>query len=194
MEGNLKANCTELNNSFNLYYHAPENNDYSLESYIEILSFNSVEEFWVLDRFVRKDMIENGMFFIMVDPVLPMWEDKHNIKGGCISWKIDRKNTYKFWIDIVSHFITGNLGSIGQYVNGVSISPKKNSNIIKLWLKEEINVEDFQMPSTLMLDDKIIFKSHNNNIDKDKTKRTSGQTINSYRYTDSKYHRGTYLS
>ncbi len=195
MDTNLKSNCTELARSFNFYYHAPENNDYSLESYIEILSFNSLEEFWVLDRFIRRDMIENGMFFIMADPILPIWEDKHNINGGCISWKVDRKNAYKYWVDIIGHFITGNLGKLSGLVNGVSISPKKNSSIIKLWVRESVDSETIKMPDTFMLvDDKIIFKSHTQNIDKDKTKRSTAQNLNFYKYNEEKYHRGTYLS
>lgn len=194
MSENLKSNCTELTRAYNFYYHAPENNDYSLESYIEILSFNSLEEFWVLDKFIRREMIEMGMFFIMADPILPMWEDSNNINGGCISWKVDRKNAYKFWVDIIGHFITGNLGKHSSKVNGISISPKKNSSIIKLWMREEVDVEDLQLPASFMLvDDKVIFKSHTQNIDKDKTKRTNGQPLNCYKYNDGRYHRGTYL-
>jgi len=174
---NLKVNCTELSKSYNFYYHAPENNDYSLESYNEILSFNSLEEFWVLDKFVRKDMVENGMFFIMVDPILPIWEDKNNINGGCISWKVDRKNSYKYWIDCVGHFLTQNLGRYTSKVNGISISPKKNSSIIKLWFVEEINIDNMDLPTSFLLaNDKIIYKSHVQNIDKDKSKRSGNFT------------------
>ena len=194
MSADLKSNCTELARAYNFYYHAPENNDYSLESYIEILSFNSLEEFWVLDKFIRREMIEMGMFFIMADPILPMWEDSHNINGGCISWKVDRKNAYKYWVDIIGHFITGNLGKYAGKVNGISISPKKNSSIIKLWMSQEVDVEDLQLPESFMLvDDKVIFKSHTQNIDKDKTKRSNGQPLNCYKYNDGKYHRGSYL-
>ena len=171
---NLKENCTELQRTFNLYYHAPENNDYSLESYIEILSFNTIEEFWVLDKYLKRDMIENGMFFIMVDPILPIWEDKNNINGGCISWKVDRKFAYKFWIDTTAHLLTQNLGKLTSKINGISISPKKNSSIIKIWFREEINIEDLHLPVTFLLaNENIIYKSHITNIDKDKTKKTT---------------------
>lgn len=172
MDENLKSNCSELSKSYNFYYHAPENNDYSLESYNEILSFNSLEEFWVLDKFIRKDMIENGMFFIMADTILPIWEDVQNINGGCISWKVDRKNSYKFWIDCIGHFLTQNLGRYKAKVNGVSISPKKNSSIIKLWFSDEIDIEKMDLPNSFALaNEKIIYKSHVQNIDKDKSKR-----------------------
>ena len=57
-------------------------------------------------------------------------------------------------------------------INGVSISPKKNSSIIKLWFKEEINIDNIEIPKTFCLvDDKIIYKSHVQNIDKDKNKK-----------------------
>ena len=172
MNNNLKINCIELSKTYSFYYHAPENNDYSRLSYNDILSFNTLEVFWILDKFIRKDMIENGMFFIMSDPILPLWEDKHNINGGCISWKVDRKFSYKFWIDCVGHFLTQNLGSYTSKISGVSISPKKHSSIIKLWFVEEINIYNMDLPATFMLaKEKIIYKSHCQNIDKDKSKR-----------------------
>jgi hypothetical protein len=93
------------------------------------------------------------------------------MNGGCISWKVDRKNSYKFWIDTVGHFITQNMGKFTNKINGISISPKKNSNIIKIWLTEEIEISN--LPETFMLEnDKTIYKSHIQNIDKDKSKRT----------------------
>ena len=128
--------------------------------------------FWVLDKFVRKDMIENGMFFIMKKSVKPIWECPTNIKGGCISWKVDRKYSYKSWIDCVGHFIMNDFGKFTHLINGVSISPKKNASIIKLWFKEEFNIDEISIPKTFRLvDDKIIYKSHVQNIDKDKIKR-----------------------
>jgi len=170
---NLKDKCTELSKTFNFYYHAPENHDYSLESYIEILSFNTVEEFWVLDKYLKRDMIENGMFFIMIDPILPIWEDKSNIGGGCVSWKVERKNSYKFWIDTIAHFLTQNLGNYTNKINGISISPKKNSSIIKIWFKEEIDIALFKLPDTYLLtNENIIYKSHVQNLDKDRNKKT----------------------
>jgi len=172
MDESLKKNCTNLNEIFTFWYHNPDNVDWSLESYIELLEFSTIEEFWILDKFVRKDMIENGMFFIMKKSVKPIWECPTNINGGCISWKVDRKQSYKSWIDCVGHFIMTNFGKCSHLINGVSISPKKNSSIIKLWFKEEVNIDDMNIPKTfLLVDDKIIYKSHVQNNDKDKIKR-----------------------
>ena len=172
MDQNMKQNCTLLGNTYSIWYHNPDLIDWSIESYNEILSFNTIEEFWFLDKFIKKDMVENGMFFVMKEGVLPLWECVHNVNGGCVSWKIDRKNCYKFWIDCVGHFLMNNLGNFTNLINGVSISPKKNSSIIKLWFKEEINIAQMKLPESLcMANDKIIYKSHLQNIDKDKTKK-----------------------
>jgi len=168
----LKANCNNLNEVYTFWYHNPDNVDWSLESYIELLEFSTLEEFWVLDKFVRKDMIENGMFFIMKKTVKPIWECSTNINGCCISWKVDRKTSYKSWIDCIGHFIMKDFGELTNLINGVSISPKKNSSIIKLWFKEEINIDTIKIPKTFCLfHDKIIYKSHIQNIDKDKNKK-----------------------
>ena len=169
---NIKKNCTSLDRSYSFWYHNPEKVDWSPESYTEILTFNTLQEFWYLDKYIKKDMIENGMFFIMVDGVMPTWEDSNNINGGCVSWKVDRKLSYKFWIDCVGHFIMRNLGNFDGLINGVSISPKKNSSIIKLWFKEDLDITKMILPESFcMANDKVIYKSHVQNIDKDKIKR-----------------------
>jgi len=178
LEQDLKSNCTNLSNTYEFYYHNPDNNDWSVESYINLLEFSTIEEFWILDKFIRKDMIENGMFFVMKSGCKPVWECETNIKGGCISWKVDRKNSYKSWIDTIGHYIMQHFGEHTSKINGVSISPKKNSSIIKLWFKEEIDIDTMKLPkSFIMADDKIIYKSHVQNIDKDKSKRLGLTTI-----------------
>lgn len=174
---NIKKNCTSLDRAYSFWYHNPEQVDWSPESYKEILTFNTLQEFWYLDKFIKKDMIENGMFFIMVDGVMPTWEDAHNINGGCVSWKVDRTLSYKYWIDCVGHFITRNLGNFDSVINGVSISPKKNSSIIKIWFKDEVDINKMHLPSSFcMANDKVIYKSHVQNIDKDKLKRETRET------------------
>lgn len=168
----IKKNCIPLSKQYSFWYHNPDQIDWSPESYHKILEFNTLHEFWYLDKFIKKDMVENGMFFIMINGILPTWEDTNNINGGCLSWKVDRKMSYKLWIDTVGHFLMENLGNLTQLVNGVSISPKKNSSIIKLWLKDNIPIEKIELPDSYsMLNDKVIYKTHVQNIDKDKNKR-----------------------
>ena len=163
MDNNLKANCTELTKSYNFYYHAPENNDYSLESYNEILSFNSLEEFWVLDKFVRKDMIENGMFFIMSDPILPIWEDKNNINGGYWSLRVSKKDSFDYWEKILYYLAVDKLTENNDdLINGVSVSPKINNCIFKIWNSNfsKINNEHLRKDLNFIKFDELFYLQH----------------------------------
>jgi hypothetical protein len=194
MDNNVKANCTTLKNTYNFYYHNPDNQNWDVASYINLLEFNTLEEWWILDKFIRKDMVENGMFFIMLDKSAPVWECPTNINGGCISWKVDRKTSYKSWIDTVGHFIMQDFGNYTSKINGVSISPKKNASIIKLWYKESVDIDNMALPKSFILaEDKIIYKSHVQNIDKDKTKKNGYEGLkyegitSKYEGTTSKY-------
>jgi hypothetical protein len=61
---------------------------------------------------------------------------------------------------------------IPQNIKKIITDHKKNSSIIKLWFKEEIDTDKMILPKSFILaEDKIIYKSHVQNIDKDKTKR-----------------------
>jgi hypothetical protein len=55
----------------------------------------------------------------------------------------------------------------------VSISPKKNFNIIKLWFNEIIEHANYKFPESLTLGSQLIlFKPHKANIEKDKLKQS----------------------
>jgi len=170
MEDIIKL-CKPLTNTFTFWFHNPNDTNWGIDSYHEILNFSTIEEFWVLYELVKKSMVENGMFFLMKDDIQPIWEDKRNIEGGCVSFKVEKRLAYQEWEDLLVHLISDNLPVI---VNGVSISPKKNFNIIKIWLKEEIDVDDFVLAKSLRLSkETILYRSHKSNIEKDKMKNSN---------------------
>ena len=138
-----------LKNEYTLWYHNPNDTNWTQDSYHQILSFTNFEEFWTLDYFIGKEMIEEGMFFIMRDDVLPIWEEEINKDGGYISWRTE-KDSYQYWLDLIGYFITNNLMQ-DDLINGISISPKKNFNIIKLWFKEPIEIKDYDLPDTFKM-------------------------------------------
>ena len=161
--------CNSLKYQYSFWYHNPNDINWDLNSYHEILYFSTVEEFWVLFKNVKQDYIENGMFFMMKENIKPIWEDDSNIKGGSISLKIDKNEVYKIWERICVLLISDNLG---ENINGISISPKKNFNIIKIWLSKEINENEFKLPEFLGIETtSFLFRSHKQNIEKDKLKK-----------------------
>ena len=75
----------------------------------------------------------------MRDGILPMWEDPENRLGCCISFKVPLKDIKSEWdkllLKIISEDIHINIDDFNK-LNGISISPKKEFNIIKMWFKD----------------------------------------------------------
>ena len=78
------------------------------------------------------------MFFCMKNDIFPNWEDPDNRNGGCLSFKIQSIKIIEEWNDLLLKCITNNIFLTEDFyeeVNGISISPKKEFNIIKIWFK-----------------------------------------------------------
>ena len=167
----ILSQCSPLFASFTFWYHNPNDNNWSIDNYNEIINFNHIEEFWQIMEMIKPKLFESGMFFLMKENIQPTWEDEANLPGGCISFKIEKQNVYQIWEQMLVHLISNNLP---DNVNGISISPKKNFNIIKIWISEQVQIEDFKLPNTLQLGNiPILFRSHEYNIEKDKIKNSN---------------------
>jgi hypothetical protein len=72
----------------------------------------------------------------MRDGITPMWEDSKNRHGGCFSYKVSNKNVFEVWRDLTYVLIGETISTNVTFVNnvtGITISPKKNFCIIKIW-------------------------------------------------------------
>ena len=71
----------------------------------------------------------------MKENVIPIWEDPININGGCWSYKNFENQANELWEDLSVYLVTDNLcPTIADNIVGLSISQKKNNNIIiKIW-------------------------------------------------------------
>jgi hypothetical protein len=88
-------------------------------------------------EYTHNNIISNCMLFIMRQDIIPSWEDKHNRNGGCFSYKVSLNHINETW-KILSLLLVGetltNNNKLMETINGISISPKKNFCIIKIWL------------------------------------------------------------
>ena len=127
----------KLYDKWTLWAHLPHDTNWTFDSYIRILTFNSVHAIIMLLETIPDEMITNCMLFIMRDGIKPMWEDPKNKKGGCFSYKINNKNVSSIWknlsYSLVGESLTENT-SVRPCINGITISPKKNFCIVKIWL------------------------------------------------------------
>ena len=162
-----------LHSTWVLWYHDIKNTEWTLDSYIKVAEFNTIEDFWKLYTYInnKPQLITNGMFFLMRENILPIWEDNSNINGGYWSFKISIHSITHAWNEISMALIGENIlkNRENMYtINGISISPKKNFCIIKIWNSEKLadtnikNCTDSLNKNILLFNfDEALYKEHN---------------------------------
>ena len=124
---------------------------------------NDTWDFWFHDPLDNK-MIENSMLFLMRQNIEPLWEHKDNINGGCWSLKIQKGDIYNLWNSISISLLSENISNDENInINGISISPKKNFCIIKIWTNKNMNDIKTLKPIKDISYNGIIFKPHHIN-------------------------------
>jgi hypothetical protein len=154
---------TNLPYTWVLWYHDPNNNDYSLQSYIKIGTVKNIDEFWTLIEAIPQDAWESGMFFFMRDGYRPLWDAPENSKGGAWSKKVDAADTYNVFIDCMVHCAANLfLTKYSEAIVGVTVSPKGQFHIIKIWNTTTAVCDRKLFNSSLLMknSDDIAFKAH----------------------------------
>ena len=73
----------------------------------------------------------------MKENIKPVWEDPSNRNGGCFSYKVINKNVYDVWKELSYVLIGESISDNNEFISaitGITISPKKNFCIIKIWM------------------------------------------------------------
>ena len=129
-------NFNNLNNKWVLWYHDPLDTGWDINSYKKLQEISNMKEFWEIYKFMDNNIVENSMLFMMRDGIKPLWEDEKNVPGGCWSFKVSKGNLCEIWLNL-SAYLCGEflISDKNNYtlLNGISISPKKNFCIIKIW-------------------------------------------------------------
>jgi hypothetical protein len=127
----------DLSNGWILWAHLPHDTDWSLKSYMKIYEFNTVEQAITITETLPSVLVTNCMLFLMRKGINPIWEDERNRNGGCFSYKIPNRDVPDAWKQL-SYSLVGETMSDNKnllpHINGITISPKKNFCIIKVWL------------------------------------------------------------
>ena len=133
--------------SWTLYFHSPEETKWTLNTFISLGSMKTWREFWSVIEVLKQDSLSDGMFFMMRDPSPPLWESHQNIRGGCYSFRCQKKDAADVYLN---HIIAAALGTISGHsenrINGISISPKRGFNIVKIW---NTDAQKFNCPSNI---------------------------------------------
>ena len=128
----------QLDLSWKVWYHSINNNSWANDSYKHIFSIENVFDIKVMIDYLKQNYLQNGMFFIKKGDIFPTWESPENREGCSISFKLPASNLKESWDLFLKKIITGEIVKESDKfseINGFSISPKKEFNIVKLWLK-----------------------------------------------------------
>ena len=127
----------KLSHQWTLWAHLPHDTNWSASSYKKIYDFETAEAAIAIFETLPPKLVMNCMLFLMRKGIVPMWEDAKNRNGGCFSYKVANKEVNQAWKQLsyvtVGETISTNL-TVLPHVNGITISPKKNFCIIKIWM------------------------------------------------------------
>ena len=169
----------KLYDKWTLWSHLPHDTNWTFESYSRIFTFDSIHSIIMLLETIPDEMITNCMLFIMREGIKPMWEDRHNVDGGCWSFRVNKKEVPKTWQELVIGSLGESLMRESKYyktINGISISPKRSFSILKIWNNNVKINESTLLKSVEGLNmNEIIYKPHVESIDKDREKRLNKQ-------------------
>ena len=152
-----------LNDVWSLYFH-DNNSEWKINDYIFIDNINSIEKF--IEIFEAFDTIwYSGMFFLFREHITPIWEDPFNINGGCYSYKVSSDEIQNKWFELFFNYINDKLGKNkinNDNINGISITVKKNSNILRIWLKDNelANINNYNIINNKSKFSSILYKKH----------------------------------
>lgn len=117
-----------------LYFHSPEETKWTLNTFISLGSMKTWQQFWTIMETLKIDSFSDGMFFLMRDPSPPLWESHHHIRGGCYSFRCQKKDAADIYLNYsIASMIGGLSTDPANLLNGMSISPKRGFNIVKVW-------------------------------------------------------------
>ena len=137
----------KLNTTWKVWFHSIDDDSWTNNSYKLIYTIHNLYDIQLLIDNIHSNHLQNGMFFIMRNDIFPTWEDCDNREGCSISFKVPashlKNNWDLFMTKILTEDILINKEKFSE-INGFSISPKREFNILKLWLKNNnSNYEEF---------------------------------------------------
>jgi len=161
----LKSEKHILNGKWNLYYHLPNDKNWNLASYKHIMeNINTAEDLISINEKMNENIIKYCMLFVMREGITPMWEDPKNRNGGCFSFKVSNKQVPEIWKTLFYSLCGETLCTDKKYnelLTGITISPKKNFCIIKIWLTNcSVQDPNIIIPITNLSKQGCLFKKH----------------------------------
>jgi len=161
--------CTEnfnLKYTWILWFHKVNDSNWNIDSYSKVFEIKTYNDLLFILNEIEN--ISSGMFFLMKEGIVPIFEDTHNINGGYWSIRVPKKESYSFWEKIVYYLCVDFITDDSKYeekINGISISPKINNCIFKIWNSnyKEINTKNMRKNLDFINWDDTFYLEHSAN-------------------------------
>ncbi len=160
-----KTSDISLNCNWVIWAHLPHDTDWTLDSYYTLCIITNMDEAISITENLPGDLATHCMLFIMREGISPTWEDDKNRDGGSFSYKMQNRFVGSAWKELSYRTYGETLvdSSSSAKINGITVSPKKNFCIVKLWTSDCTVTDPAQLgiggphfdPRT------CIFKKHN---------------------------------
>ena len=156
----------EINTPWCLWCHSLKNPNWNKSSYDNLFTINNLLDYEVIKQTLQINHLQNGMFFLMRDGIFPIWEDPDNINGTFISFKLPGNRLREDFLNIILNCICENIFLDKEKfneLNGISLSPKKEFNILKFWFrnKQKKYSTILKQYPPYIVDDKSLIKEMN---------------------------------
>lgn len=139
-EGVPGAEDTFFQESWCLYFHDPADESWDFAtSYKPLGTIASMRDFLEVHA-AFKHLWSKGMFFLSREHIMPIWEDPHHRRGGCLSFKAMRNEVPAVWWDLTARLVGETLmrkSGSAERITTVSISPKRSYCVLRIWVAED---------------------------------------------------------
>ena len=147
----MNPECVDLDaplpsGTWTCYFHAPREKRWTLETFQPIATVGTLRESLALFKELG-DKLKRGMYFIMRDPIPPLWENYQNIRGGSYSIRGGLEEGVDYYKAYTVASMLG-ISTVAKEdtITGISISPKIMNGpgsssrvgfyVIKIWNKD----------------------------------------------------------
>lgn len=135
--------------SWTLHFHDPADTNWMPGSYKKIGTFSSFADLWATIDRIGAERFSAGMFFLMREPYVPLWEHRSNINGGSYCIKVPEASALETFQRYAAAAILGAATvDARNTIVGVTISPKKGFHILKIW---NASCKSFNTPGDIAL-------------------------------------------
>lgn len=167
-----------FNNSWTLYTHEINDNNYTLEGYKKLFTTNNYKEFIEYMNEINEEEWSRKLYFFMRENITPRYEDVENLNGCYWAYRINKNYSYTTWFAL-NLLLMGeclfNDTELMSNVNGISLSPKNNTTTIRIWFKKyieitnnELNDKNYKFSYTIPNIDITKYKIGYNNMNENK--------------------------